>query len=495
MHDIKSLLAQNGPMRSSALAKELVAKLSISSEAARKRISRISPPVYRFPVRLLPKGESFLYLEEQRTTERFWTAFHDAMRKSNSVYGYAIDGLLARGGIVPVAEFEVISGAPIAMKKQVASNRLLETLEAAGILERASHPSLGDCIQIARYELGTPDFDHTKATRLTEGIVLDAVRQWVRTLGVGSYNAVRIRGENSERMVGQFSWDLTAPSYLAPMKREGGQPGFVAADVFVGEPLNKFHIQYFKRKSQLVQASIRTRVLPILVADRFTPEALQEGKSAGIMMATPTNLFGSRVGFALQDLLQTLKNAAAVAASDPGKLARLVEDLSEIEGAAGNLRGILFELIVAHLARQSATSVDVGVTARDPKTGKTADIDVLSIESKGVCCCIECKGKIPGGQVTIDEVDAWLRRIKTFRAHLSHQDRFREARQSFELWTSGTFTADALSKLEEEKVRRTKRPIGWKDGTAIAEIANRTKEKAIRLALDNHFLKHPLSQV
>ncbi len=63
------------------------------------------------------------------------------------------------------------------------------------------------------------------------------------------------------------------------------------------------------------------------------------------MLATPTNLFGQKVGKAIQSLVETLKNAAAIATTNPERLASLIDDLSEIEGAAGNLRGVLFELI------------------------------------------------------------------------------------------------------------------------------------------------------
>jgi hypothetical protein len=86
-----------------------------------------------------------------------------------------------------------------------------------------------------------------------------------------------------------------------------------------------------------------------------------------------------------------------------------------------------------------------------------------------------------------------LRRIPTFRAHLIRQQRFREAAISFEIWTTGTFTDDALALLEFEKPKRTKTPIAWKDGTQVAEIAKGAKEKAIREALYEHFLKHPLA--
>lgn len=106
---------------------------------------------------------------------------------------------------------------------------------------------------------------------------------------------------------------------------------------------------------------------------------------------------------------------------------------------------------------------------------------------------IECKSKQPGGVVSLEEVDNWVARIPTFRAHLASESRFREASITFELWTTGTFAADALAKLEAERPKRTRTPIAWRDGAAVAEIAKKSKEKAIREALDEHFLKHPLA--
>ena len=479
-------------MASSRLAKLLTQSLSISPDAARKRISRLKSPVLRFPIRILPRGESFLYLKDQRTSESFWNLLHAALRETNSVYGFAIDAILARGGAVPENEFSIVSGAPEAMKKQVPSIAVLESLLRAGVLEHTSDKILGSCISIRPYAIGSPDFNEVRTRRLVEGVVLDAIREWIRKLGIGSFNSVAVRGDERERKVGPFGWDLTAPSYLQPLKRSNGYPGFVVADVFVGDFLNEFQVRYFVRKAQLVR-TIPAPVLPILVSDGYDASATRYGKSNGVLMATPENLFGSKVGKSLKELTQTLRNAGAVAATDPKKLANLCNDLMAIEGTAGNLRGILFELIAAYLARNQASSIDVGVPARDPKTGRTSDIDVLQVRSRNHSVCIECKGKAPGSILTLDEVEGWLDRVPIFRNHLRSEQRFRDSELSFELWTSAHFSEDALKKLMEESSNRTRTKIAWRDGSSVSELARNTKEKSIRLALDSHFLNHPLS--
>ena len=123
----------------------------------------------------------------------------------------------------------------------------------------------------------------------------------------------------------------------------------------------------------------------------------------------------------------------------------------------GNLRGILFELMVGYLARRNAVSIDMGIRARAPKTGKTKDIDVQAItaHNSGVTA-IECKGKEAGGSLSLAEVEEWLAKIPVFRAHYANHSTLREAEQRFEIWTSGSIDADALARLEREKAQRTK---------------------------------------
>jgi hypothetical protein len=494
--DIERILDDDGPSRSAAVASKLI-DLGMSAEAARQRISRARPPVRKFPIPLLPKNEAFLYLDDQRTTEQMWSNFVRDLRETNSVYAGALDGLAARGGLVPVEDFPIIAGAPIAMKAQVTSDRVINQLTAAGIVRSLSIQDIGDVIQLAHPGIGAVDHHGVRPRRLGEAILLDALKEWVRRTGLGGFNSVAIRGDAQLRQVGQFRFDLTAASYILPLRAaKGGKPGFLGADVFADGELNEDHIRYFVRKTQLLNATLPNgKALSLILAPSFTGQAYKVGHAAGIMMATPSDLFGRRAGRAIVDLVGTLKNAAAVVAGNPERFAALVEDLTQVEGAAGNIRGVLFELICFYLARRNAVSADFGVTARDPSTGETRDIDVLALVDSGHITAIECKGRAPGGFVQLEDVQNWLGKLRIMRVHLAAQERFREAQIQFELWTSGTFTDDALTHLRHEKHRRTRTLIDWKDGTAVAELARASKEKAILKGLQEHFLHHPLATI
>lgn len=489
--DIRDLLRRNGPMRGSRLV-ELMKAGGLSPEAARQRLSRARRPVHKFPLKLLPKNEGFYYLEDQRNRDPFWENFLRDMREAGSGFALALDGMRARGGVVEYDQFAVISGAPAnPMKKQLNAEHVRETLLKASFID--------DYYDNDKRYLALKGRRPSTAPQATaELILLDAVRDWARKLGFASYNKIAIRGEATQKAIGPFLFDLAGPSWFAPVQQSGGKPGFLVADVFADGTLTENHIQYFIRKVTMLRGMKPAySVMPVLVAEAFTGGALTAGHKAGISLATPTTMFGRRAGAAIASLVETMKNIAAYASAEsPDRIERLIVDLSDIEGRAVNLRGVLFELMCAYLARRDAASIDMGTTARHPKTGQKADIDVFKFTHQmSKLTCIECKGKEPGGQIDEDEIRIWLGKIAIIRAWLSTHSNYREADHCFELWTSGTFTIDALALLNDEKAKRLKAPIDWKDGEAILAMAATGKEKAMVDAFRQHFMNHPLTEI
>ena len=493
---IADILKRVGPSRTGILAEILMESLSISPEAARQRLSRARTPIERFPRGLLPRNEDFLYLTHQRGSERYWNNLLRDLRDRRSVYACSIDALAARGGIVPVREFAVVSGAPVALQKHISVAQAEKTLLLLGVIQEKKLGGLGDCFVANADALVQPLPEATiKARRLAEGVILDGLSEWVRVHGIGSYYKVNIRGDIKSRKVGAFHWDLTAPSYLRPVRRASPRNGFVVADVFAATTLDVPHIQYFIRKVRIHEKSSNGgALLPILVAGEFTRHAITAGHSAGLMLATPRSLFGRTVADALSDLLQLLHNVTTTVAGNGETLYALLGKLSEIEGRSGNMRGILFELIVANIAKHKfGGQIDLNVTHTHRGTGQQAEFDVVCMSHSEAIQFIECRGKQPGGVVSLAEVTSWLRKLPSMRDYVASHQHLRDRAQAYALWTTGTFAADALDKLRAEKARRTLRPISWSDGTAVRELAAKMKLRSIRLALDQHYLKHPLA--
>ena len=234
--------------------------------------------------------------------------------------------------------------------------------------------------------------------------------------------------------------------------------------------------------------------MPILLAGRFSAEAFNLARSKGVVTATPGILFGSDVAKGLSALLETLNHASEVAAENPEVVVDLFDRLGKIEGAAVNLRGALFELIVGHVVHlESQGSIDIGklvfLIEKHP-----AEIDVF-LASNVQVRVIECKGYGPDQAVKEDELRAWVvEKVPDLRKSLLSEARFRNCEFSFEFWTSGSFTAEAL-RLAKETIQRTKKyKIQFLNGVEVRKRIRGVNASGLGKVFDEHYAKQPLTR-
>ena len=170
-------------------------------------------------------------------------------------YGAAVAAVQARGGIVPRAHWDIVSGAPVRQKGQIASETVLERLCQVQLLGLTDVDGIGACVRLAgNVYLGEASVPELKARLITEKILLLAVKEWARQLGVASYDKVLMRDDaGGSPKVGTMMWDVTGPSYLRPMVRRDGEgkpkPGFLACDVInSGHATSEQAVRAFVRK-------------------------------------------------------------------------------------------------------------------------------------------------------------------------------------------------------------------------------------------------------
>ncbi len=495
---IAHVLEAKGPLASSDL-KSILTASGLTEEAARKRISRSKEGVRRLKTIQLPKREQFLYLDNQYGKIQFWESLIKAHSEKKSAYGTALQSIIARGGAIPKIYFDIVSGAPLKLKKHISSDIILTNLIACKLLKIEMVEEIGECIFVdAQGTLDQPKPNELKARLTVEDIIVIAVLDWCRKLGIASHDAIKSRNLTEVPKFGQFGWDITAPSYIYPLSTvnsKGLLPGFIAVDV-INSVVDVPGINYFINKFSINRSIRKMRpFLAMLIADRFTPEAYNLGRKSGAIVTTPEIIFGAEVAEGLKSLSKTLENAAAVAAKNPDKIYDLFNSLSKIEGAAINLRGALFELIVGHLVLNGeGGSIDIGIKVNDSK-GNSAEIDVRRVKGTHETTTYECKGHQPSTQTTDKEIETWLtKRIPIIRDAYLLESRLKNTDMIFEYWTSGEFTDPALSKLENAKKKTTKYRINWKNGSEILKYAKEIKSTSMVRTLSQHYLKHPLSE-
>ncbi len=442
------LLKEDGPVTSSAILRKLEAE-GVLPAAARKRLQRFGPEVRRLRNFGLPKNQQLFYLQQDWLSPRFKDALIRAWQESNSVHANTLAVLSDDGTPSPQGLVHMRSGVPIRLKRQVGFERLLSQLGQLELVQTYDVPELGRCVSLALLSSGPPSPpQYIRASLLAERIVIGSLREWLRKLGLISYEAGTVRGDEPSPEFAQFPFDLVSPSYARPLatdETKALQPGFMVADVWLGTTLSFGQVAGFIRKTSLIRAMPRSRpFMAFLVADRFSEDSWKLGKQKGLLFTTPEILFGREAQQALNNLVHALATAAETATTNPGIVADLFDQLGRIEGAAGNLRGPLFELIVAYVMGQLETGLlDIGriVTAPD---GQRAEIDVFHRGRTLIRVC-ECRGHGPGHIVTEEKVRQWIdTRVPRIRQWLLAQAEYREIPYSFEY--SGSCPARMLTR-------------------------------------------------
>lgn len=500
--ELAAYLLDQGPQMSGAVAAALAAAHGISATAARKRIERRSSSVRVLDLQF-PRGAQFLYVDSHYGSPRFWRSLAEALVNSNGAYARAIWALIARGGVMPLAFFASAAGASSG-QRQLSGDAVYGRLVSTGLLQELEVPGLGTCVAFAK---GEPYIDEllapVRARLIAETVLLQSVQEWAAKLGLGSFHSFKLRSDvpGAAPTVGTFEWDLSAPSFLGPLATWGDadkpKPGFLVVDVLLTDVVGADDVRPFIYKCiSLRQLRKVGRCLQFFVAHRYSKDALDMIRRAGIVPATPESLFGTDVARALMELSTTLTEAATRSV-DPEKFAELFERLGKVEGAAGTLRGALFEFVVAEVVRRTTPNVDVTMNKIYREGGKdVAEVDVRAIIKDREIRFIECKGLLPGSQLSDKEVDDWLtKRIPLVRKHTLGNTELQHLKLKFEMWLTGELSPDARKKIEaaQQAVSPRKYTIKVVNAAELERLVRETNDASLRKVVTQHFLQHPLA--
>lgn len=495
--DIETYLFTRGPMTSSALKKVLM-DIGMSDEAARQRISRVGGEVMRFRYFPLPKRESFLYVAKDFNSRQFWNRLLSAHIEANTVYAHTFFAMRAYQGVIPAYLLAKVSGSPVRLSKHVPVSVLEEQMVKGELLRREHDRVLGECL-VTHVHLhdGSHSTEQVRNQLLVEDIIIKGVSEWLKKNGLASFNKIESRCPEKMPVFSNHHWDITAPSYLQPLAIPyNGEinNGFVVADIVFGDisvdGINGF-ISKVKRCRNL--RNIRP-FLAILVADSFDKEAMRLAKNSGIMVTTVNNFLGSDIGSLMNSLLSTLNRAGAIAAANPEKINKLLNDLNRIEGAAINVRGAMFEMLVGHMVLKTQNVSTIDLNKKIHIEGKKAEIDVIAFRSEVEIKCYECKGYEVRRLIDREMIMRWIVQVQLMRRYFSSNEVYRNRKLTFEYWTSSDFSPEAIEELAEFKQRNNKITINWKNGSDILSIARDDNLTSIVNTLNDHYLKHPLSQ-
>lgn len=496
---LAGILKTLGPCLSTDLSEVLVKNYGVTPAAARQRVSRGAPEIKRLAHLPFARKARFLYHQDEFASPRYWDCLYQAIFATNGPYARALGAAQARKA-TPTAHFLAACGAPIAQKKQISAQTVLDRMIGADVLVEHVLPGLGPCVMTKKiyesHEAELEDFASEIRSRLiAEQILLDSVLEWLRRLGMTSYNAARSRSDAMPR-IGTFAWDLAGPSYLTSVvswAKDGKiKPGWVVCDVLLNDQVQLGHVEPLLHKVRSLTALKNiARTMFIFVAQSYEEDAFHELRSAGVVPATPSSLFGQDVADGFRDLINTLTEAAK-GVVEPEKFDQLFSTFGKLKGAVGNMRGAFFELLVAEVVRRSAVG-QVKLNKICEGEDGSAEVDVYHINEGLEARFIECKGIAPGTFVDDDEVVRWLTvRINRVRHHLRNL-RWSGPLPKFELWTSGL-----LSEAAKRRVDRTREANARQFELHVFEAESLRKQvlavndTSLLKSFEQHFLPHEI---
>ncbi len=501
-HQVHEALQKLGPSLSTKVASHLMNKYALTSVTARQRISRSGPDVLKLKGIRFPHRSEFIYLRSQYGSQLFFNRLISALEETNNAYYYGLSALKSRGGILPINHFKIACSAPKMQSKQITADLMIENLLTTNLIKCITIPGIGECLALNNFSEQDMYENHLdlKARIISERIALQAIKEWVRRLGLGSYDMVLIRDESEEiPSAGPNYWDLSAPSYLYPLlgnanSKGAKKPGSIVCDIYLGH-MTIDGINGFIKKCHNVRGfSNVSPMLQMFVADTYPSEVISKIKKIGAIAATMDTIFGKDVAQAIRELSEILKTTAKKI-DDFEKLNYIFSSLTKIEGAASTLRGCLFEYISAAIARHyySTDNIQISKIVKD-SNGNEAEIDVFVISRGGVLTIVECKGHKPMGYVDEKEVEKWIqKRIPTIRGYIKNHPDYYRCEQHYEIWTNGRLTVNSKSYIAAEQQKTDKYNISFREGDDMEKIAKDSRDAGLYKSYIQHFTKNPLA--
>lgn len=499
---VEAALRTLGPCLTSDIIARFTAN-GTSAIAARKKVSRAQNSYKRLAGIRFAKNARFIYLPDQWGSKQFWDALEHAFEKAGKAYWSAIVSLKARGGSCNLKHFPIIAGGPNARKAQVSPERVLERLCEIQYLKISEQEGASQAeVSFAPTFYYQAASGEKNAIAIAEHIALLAVKEWARRFGLGSFNKFQIRDDDQLPLVSGIAWDLSAPSYVRPLVKvtsTGAKPGFIVCDINLFGITDVDAVKAFVRKHDLASAPPNVGpIMPMLIGQVFSEKAFSLAKQKGMIALTLENILGKEIAKALKELIALLSDLGARAAVDPEKIAMVMNTLTKVEGAAINLRGSLFEITIGSLVKDvEGGYLTIGEERRDMLSGRRAEIDVrLDRGHEHGVLVIECKSKIPGARATLEEVRKWYEdRVPLIYSILSNGGEYTHKPFRFEFWTNGPINDDAVEWLEKQPAEFEHYSMGWRDGQAVKNYADRSNTSVLRKILKEHYFHHALSKL
>ena len=477
MTNIEKILHNSGPLMSSKLVSLVEKQEKVGNNTASQKVSR-DISILKLKG-FYSSGQSFCYLEKHITEPDFFDKLLKSMEESGKKYWYCLNAIKMTGGIISQKYLECYTNYPVlALRSHIPFKEILQKFVSNNIL-----------IFNGDYYLLSPRFNQSYV-KYTQYLTLEMIKEdilnnfhsFTKNTGFISFNTGQIFAE-----FGKLNWAFKG---LCPVSgfKTNGKFGFLLADILFGHSIYEKDVQFFIEKLKTIQNfKNASRILPFLIVDDLDPKALDSLKKNGIIVCFIKELFGQKYADTLKDLVGVLNNAGASLKQDPNKYLNLIDELKKYNnGLANNIKGTLFEFVIGHFhSVESQSSIDLGREIFD--NSKKHEIDVLAVYNDRVVFA-ECKAT--NLKIDKSKIEKWTsEKIPAFRNWANKQETWKNKKIEFEYWSTSGFETDAETILSRLSSTASIIKVSYYSGQDIRNKAVKMRNKKLKEAVDNFFLK------
>lgn len=483
MKRVIRILENHGPMLSGDIGDRLVSEYGMSSLAARKAISRATPPVRKLISINFDNNQKFIYLEQQFNREYYLEAVLEHMKKQSKAYYAFVQALIFHNGFLDKKQLTAYTFSPIKpLKGHRPASKIIDDLCATQIFSEYNE----DVLQL-NPDIMALNYPKYRAIELAKKITIDHFYDWAKCLNMVAYNSAKLLSDSPEFF--KFQWGFTSPSYISGIKsRKDGPTCFFIADILLGKVLSAVDVSFFIQKIKTLRQQKKiSPFIPILIMDNPMEKTVFDAlKAEGIVLGFVDKLFGASYSEALKSLVHMVEHAGAIIAKKPENYFEFIDKISVLEGKSINLKGDLFELAVGYYYSKIAPYFEINKIILDHKSGKRKEIDVFVRYSDSEIRIIECKGyNYPVGKEFIKK---WLTdNIPTIRNWLLSQDEYSNKNLVFELWSTGGFEKEAMELLDIHSNRTQKYIMQYYGKQEIKQIVKDSKNANFQRIMNSYY--------
>lgn len=299
MTNLDKYIEDQSGILSGDLANYIAKTYKITPSAARKRVERLTSPIHRVKG-LFVDNQSFLYHSNNFGSEEYFQKLEDSFKTSAKRCYAIIVAINYHYGIILKTDLPNYTFSPVTnIKGHQKCSTLIERLIEARVL--CQYDDEHYCLSSYFPDIIIPDFRHFKAVQFSKSMVINQFADWSKKIGLTSFNI----GEINREICG-FQFSFAAPSYINGLVqyREGApKPGFVVADILLGNITTSIEIDFFIQKISAIRASNPTqRIFPVLIIDSVDTDAFSKLKKNGILIATIHEIFGDNYSELIKNL-------------------------------------------------------------------------------------------------------------------------------------------------------------------------------------------------